>query len=188
MQEAEYYNKIGQNMDHLGDVRKTNLTPHIVDETGWYQRCEGERKTPFELLTLQDLVLHHLHQRLRIQSDLAPGLVTVNYCLQPFIIENLVLPEQLKDHLRDLYDRCPRHRGAYYQKNSDLSKLGVYIKKGSELAEYIAQNNLLPNNKREKYLYKVTLWQALREKYTRTHIIQLGPVLRSGLGKRKNFQ
>jgi len=68
MQEAEYYNKIGQNMDHLGDVRKTNLTPHIVDETGRYQRCEGERKTPFELLTLQDLVLHHLHQRLRIQT------------------------------------------------------------------------------------------------------------------------
>ena len=176
-------------MDHLGDVRKTNLTPHIVDETGRYHHCEGKRKTPFELLTLQDLVLHHLHQRLRIKSDLAPGLVTVNYCLQPFLIENLVIPELLKDLLRDLYARCPRHRGAYYQKNSDLSnKLEIYIKRGSELAYYIAQNNLLPNNKREKYLYKVTLWQALREKYTRAQIIQLCPLLRRGLGKRKNIQ
>ena len=80
-------------MDHLGDVRKTNLTPHIVDETGRYHPCKGERRTSFELLTL------HLHQRLRVTSDLAPGLVTVNYCLQPFIIENLVIPERLKDLL-----------------------------------------------------------------------------------------
>ena len=176
-------------MDHLGDVRKTNLTPHIVDETGRYQPCEGERQTPFELLTLQDLVLHHLHQRLRVRSDLAPGLVTVNYCLQPFLIENLVIPERLKDLLRDLYARCPRHRGAYYTKNSDLSnKLEIYIKRGSVLADYIAQNNLIPHNRREKYLYKVTLWWALREQYTRAQIIQLFPLLRSGLGKPKNFQ
>ena len=188
MQEAEYYNKIFQTMEHLGDVRKTDLTPHIVDETGRYHPCEGERRTPFELLSLQDLVLHHLHQRLRVTSDLAPGLVTVNYCLQPFLIENLIIPERLKDLLRDLYTRCPRHRGAYYTKNRDLREMKIYIKRGSELADYIAQNNLIPHNQREKYLYKVTLWRALREQYTRAQIIQIFPLLRSGLGRRKNFQ
>ena len=128
MEAAKYYNTMFQHMDHLGDVRKTNLTPHVTDETGRFQHCEGERMNPFELLTLQDLVLHHLHQRLRVQSELSNSLVTVNYCLQPFIIENLKIPETLKEILRDLYARCPRHRGAYYTKNRNFSnKMEVYI-------------------------------------------------------------
>ena len=184
MKDTEYSNKLFQNMNHIGDIRKTNLTPYIVDETRRYNYCSGERQNPFQTLSLKDLELHQLRRVLRIRSEFTSSLVTINYCLQPVLIEYLHLPEHLKQNLRDLYDKCPRHWGTYYSKNSDLSnKLEVYIKCGSALEDWIAETNLLPRNQREKYLYKVTLWMALRNQCSRAQIIKLFPLLRSGLGK-----
>ena len=118
----EYYNQIIESTVTASGA--SELEPFIPGDNGESQPCSAERKGPYKLNTLRELVLHELHKKLKLTSKLDHQVTTHNYVSQKWTLKGLPIPSVL---VKELYDQCPRHRGAYYVKVHRKLRTQVFI-------------------------------------------------------------
>lgn len=182
----EYYNQI---IEHTVTASgASELEPFIPGDNGESQPCPAERKGPYKINTLKELVLHELHKKLKLTIKLDHQVTTHNYGNQKWALQALPIPSVLKRELTELYDRCPRHRGAYYVKVHRKPRTQVFIKRGSTLYNLLLQEGDFSEPQLKKYFHQSTLYKTLREKWSVSQLHAMTSDLQSSIFRRNNYQ